>query len=249
MYAGENIETWINEEALENSVAVSLTLARRESSTFDSFMLSQVHFKVVLLGEGRVGKTSIMIRYVEGSYTDKRESTFNASYLDKKIKLPSSPNVLANVAIWDTAGQERFHSLGPIYYRDADGAVVVYDITDAESFTRMKNWTKELRKMVGGEETISIVIVGNKIDLESKRQVNEREAIAYAQSVGALHYNASAKLNTGLDTIFLDLTQRMMDRRKSKPKSSGFVGAGDRQKLVILTPGEETPTERKSTCC
>jgi Ras-related protein Rab-21 len=80
---------------------------------------SVVNFKVVLLGEGCVGKTSIMIRYVEGSYTDRRESTFSAS----------------KVAIWDTAGQERFHSLGPIYYRDADGAVVVYDITDVESFT------------------------------------------------------------------------------------------------------------------
>lgn len=212
--------------------------------------MSQVHFKAVLLGEGRVGKTSIMIRYVEGTYTDRRESTFNASYLDKRIKVGSTE---VNVALWDTAGQERFHSLGPIYYRDADGAVVVYDITDAESFTRMKTWTKELRKMVGGEDSISIVIVGNKIDLESKRQVDEKEAIAYAESVGAVHFKASAKLNTGLDDIFLDLTQRMIDRRKSKPKKSSFGGpvtSGDtRQKLVILTPGEETPTERKSSCC
>mmetsp|Transcript_47091 Transcript_47091/g.56954 ORF Transcript_47091/g.56954 Transcript_47091/m.56954 type:complete len:217 (+) Transcript_47091:87-737(+) len=211
---------------------------------------SVVNFKVVLLGEGRVGKTSIMIRYVENTYTDRRSSTLSASYLDKRISLPHFGD--ANLSIWDTAGQERFHSLGPIYYRDADGAVVVYDITDAESFRRMKSWTKELRKMVGGEDRICIVVVGNKSDLESKRQVQEAEAIAYAESVGAMHFNASAKLNTGLDNIFIQLAQRMIDRRKSLPRKGRLGGApvtGDRQKLVILTPGEETPKERSSSCC
>jgi Ras-related protein Rab-21 len=79
------------------------------------------------------------------------------------------------VAIWDTAGQERFHALGPIYYRDADGALLVYDTTDTDSFAKVKSWVKELRKMVG--EGIVIVIAGNKIDLDRERQVRPRSIV------------------------------------------------------------------------
>ena len=79
-----------------------------------------------------------------------------------------------NLSIWDTAGQERFHALGPIYYRDANGAVLVYDITDADSFTKVKAWIKELRKMLGND--ISLAIAGNKIDLEKQRHVDHHVA-------------------------------------------------------------------------
>ena len=78
------------------------------------------------------------------------------------------------LSIWDTAGQERFHALGPIYYRDANGAVLVYDITDADSFIKVKNWVNELRKMLGND--ISLIIVGNKIDLEKQRHVSHQQA-------------------------------------------------------------------------
>ena len=78
--------------------------------------MSVQRFKVVLLGEGRVGKTSILLRYTRGEYSDRQVSTLQASYLDKKITLGTSE---VQLSIWDTAGQERFHALGPIYYRDA----------------------------------------------------------------------------------------------------------------------------------
>ena len=78
--------------------------------------MSSQRFKVVLLGEGRVGKTSILLRYTRGEYNDKQVSTLQASYLDKKIDVGTTS---VQLSIWDTAGQERFHALGPIYYRDA----------------------------------------------------------------------------------------------------------------------------------
>lgn len=80
-----------------------------------------------------------------------------------------------NLSIWDTAGQERFHALGPIYYRSSDGAILVYDITDQDSFQKVKNWVRELKKMLGTE--IILTIVGNKTDLERDRQVNHEEAV------------------------------------------------------------------------
>jgi Ras-related protein Rab-21 len=154
-------------------------------------------FKVVLLGEGRVGKTSILLRYTKGEYSDKQVSTLQASYLDKKVTINSTQ---VQLSIWDTAGQERFHALGPIYYRDAAGALLVYDITDQQSFDKVKNWVKELKKIVGND--IVIVIAGNKIDMEKNRHVNNSEAESYAASVGAAHFQTSAKTNRGLDDVF-----------------------------------------------
>jgi len=135
-------------------------------------MAGTERFKVVLLGEGRVGKTSILLRYIKGEYSDRQVSTLQASYLDKKLTVGASS---VQLSVWDTAGQERFHALGPIYYRDASGALLVYDITDAESFNKVKNWVRELRKIVGND--IVLIIAGNKVDLEKNRNVNEEEAV------------------------------------------------------------------------
>lgn len=197
-------------------------------------------FKVVLLGEGRVGKTSILLRYIKGEYTHRQVSTLQASYLDKRLTVGSTS---VQLSIWDTAGQERFHALGPIYYRDASGALLVYDITDAESFNKVKNWVKELRKIVGND--IILVIAGNKIDLEKNRNVNEEEAINYAKSVGAIHFNTSAKANKGLDEVFNTLAQKMLESKSTKERSGG--GGAAKQKLVIVDTPEPTPV--KSGCC
>lgn len=188
------------------------------------------HYKVVLLGEGRVGKTSILFRYVDNSYTDGRPSTLQASYLDKHIVIEDEVNYLssrqnrtrreAQLSIWDTAGQERFHSLGPIYYRDAKGAVLVYDITDRPSFDRVKKWTKELRKMVGDSTKICLAIVGNKLDLERQgRAVDSEEAQKYAKSVGAAFFEVSAKTGSGVDDIFVDLTKNLLETVKPSHRS------------------------------
>ena len=124
-------------------------------------------FKIVLLGEGRVGKTSLVRRYVMDEFSDSQKSTVQANmYSSKKLHIDDRT---VNISIWDTAGQERFRALGPIYYRESHGALVVYDITDADTFEKVKEWVRELRKMVG--EEIRICVAGNKADLQSKRQV------------------------------------------------------------------------------
>ena len=97
-------------------------------------------------------------------------------------------------------------------YRDADGACLVYDITDAESFEKVKTWVKELRKIVG--ENICIAMAGNKIDLEKDRHVKESDALAYAKSVGAIHMHTSAKANKGVDEIFTELALRILEKKK-----------------------------------
>jgi len=176
-------------------------------------------FKVVLLGEGRVGKTCLCLRYVQNSFSADQESTIQATYLDKRLNVGKRS---VKLMIWDTAGQERFHALGPIYYRDANGALLVYDITDRDSFTKVRHWVKELRKIVG--KNIIIVIAGNKADMEKKRQVDEAEAEAYAASVGAVHVPTSAKTGKNVEQAFLELTKGML--KQSKAAEGGAAGAG-----------------------
>ena len=123
-------------------------------------------FKTVLLGEGRVGKTSILLRYINNTFSEKQSSTFQASYQEKILNIGNNS---VSLAIWDTAGQERFHALAPIYYRDSNAAILVFDITDKTSFQKVQHWVEELRKIVGKD--IVLIIAANKIDLENKRQV------------------------------------------------------------------------------
>lgn len=104
--------------------------------------------------------------------------------------------------------------MGPIYYRSSDGAILVYDITDQDSFQKVKNWVRELKKMLGSE--IILTIVGNKIDLEKERRVQHQDAVNYAAEVGARHYETSAKVNEGIEELFLDLTNQMVEVRDRK---------------------------------
>eukprot|EP00009_Paramoeba_aestuarina_P001782 CAMPEP_0201506568 /NCGR_PEP_ID=MMETSP0161_2-20130828/483_1 /ASSEMBLY_ACC=CAM_ASM_000251 /TAXON_ID=180227 /ORGANISM="Neoparamoeba aestuarina, Strain SoJaBio B1-5/56/2" /LENGTH=213 /DNA_ID=CAMNT_0047900703 /DNA_START=79 /DNA_END=720 /DNA_ORIENTATION=+ len=179
-------------------------------------MAENHNFKVVVLGEGCVGKTSLVVRYVQNEFYAEHRTTIQASFLSKRINIDGAR---VNVAIWDTAGQERFHALGPIYYRDANGALLVYDITDQDSFLKVKNWVKELRKMLGKD--IVLCIVGNKIDLERNRTVTQREAEAYAATVGANHLQTSAKQTIGVDEVFLNLSKRMLERARTEQAGAG----------------------------
>eukprot|EP00794_Sanderia_malayensis_P012825 gene12825-14141_t len=209
------------------------------------------HLKIVLLGEGCVGKTSLVLRYCQDKFNDKHLQTLQASFLNRKLNIDGKR---INLAIWDTAGQERFHALGPIYYRDSNGAILVYDITDEDSFLKVKNWVKELRKMLGDD--ICLCIAGNKIDLDKDRHVDAEVAEEYAKSVGAKHFHTSAKMNKGIDELFLDLSRTMVEkqsqddtefgtRQQTSAQSSVSLG---KKKVVVVDDG---PQQKKQSggCC
>eukprot|EP00250_Pteridium_aquilinum_P029649 c398_g1_i1 orf=220-834(+) len=195
-------------------------------------------FKVVLLGDGRVGKTSLVSRYVNSVFSDQQTATIQASYLTKRLHVSGT---IVTLAIWDTAGQERFHALGPIYYRDADAALLVYDVTDSDSFKRVKSWVKELRQMA--PKNIVLAIACNKYDLVRGRSLDLQEAESYAASIGANHFVTSAKLNTGIDDVFLDIATRVS--RKSTLESSSST-QGKRGMLII---DDEPSSPPQSKCC
>jgi len=203
------------------------------------------NFKVVLLGEGCVGKTSMVLRYVEDKFNDKHITTIQASFLSKKLNISGKR---LNLSIWDTAGQEKFHALGPIYYRESHGAVLVYDITDQDSFQKVKNWVVELKRMLG--ENVCLAIAGNKSDLEQQRTVSQQDAERYAESVGAAHYSTSAKLNRGIEDMFFELCQAMIEHAEKQMIESGNgqrLGLGAGRGSVVVVDDETEAA--KSGCC
>ncbi|VEL13640.1 unnamed protein product [Protopolystoma xenopodis] len=151
---------------------------------------SQVHFKLVVLGESAVGKSSIVLRFVKSQYNEYQEATIGVG----------DPSVAVKFEIWDTAGQERYHSLAPMYYRGAQAAVVVYDITNSESFQRAKGWVSELNEKSTAVKVIALA--GNKSDLYTQRAVPIVEAQQYANGSGLIFMETSAKTGANVIDLF-----------------------------------------------
>lgn len=170
-------------------------------------------FKLVLLGESAVGKSSIVHRFVKDSFDDFRESTIGAAFLTQTIQLDELTTI--KFEIWDTAGQERYKSLAPMYYRNANAAIVVYDITQETSLERAKSWIKELQRQAN--QDIVIALAGNKVDLDQERQVSKDIAEAFAKEENLLFFEVSAKSGEGIKEIFTKIAENLPLEAQLKP--------------------------------
>jgi small GTP-binding protein len=170
-------------------------------------------FKLVLLGESSVGKSSLVLRFVKGQFHEFQESTIGAAFLTQTVTIDDTT---VKFEIWDTAGQERYHSLAPMYYRGAQAAIVVYDITNKESFQKAQTWVKELQRQAS--PNIVIALAGNKIDLANKRVVSYEEAKAYADECSLLFMETSAKTAANVMDIFTSIAKKL-------PKNEASSGA------------------------
>jgi small GTP-binding protein len=164
--------------------------------------LKKYSFKLVLLGEASVGKSSIAIQAIKREFSTYQEATIGASYFTHTVPLTDC-NV--KFEIWDTAGQERYHCLAPMYYRGATVAIIVYDVTCKSSYGAAQRWIKELKQQ-GNSNTI-IMLVGNKMDLNSERQVDMDEVKQYAEDHKFLFIETSAKNNYNIQEMFKQLAE------------------------------------------
>ncbi|XP_048251202.1 ras-related protein RHN1-like [Haliotis rufescens] len=170
--------------------------------------------KVVVLGSQGVGKTSVVIRYVGGMFSKAVSPTIGASFFTYKMTVD---NYRVKLQVWDTAGQERFRSMAPMYYRKANAAMLVYDITSSDSFYDIKDWVKELKKNV--DTPIVMCLIGNKADLDSGRKVSVADAQEYADSIDALFAETSALKNIGIEEAFLQVAKQLIRVYETYPNS------------------------------
>lgn len=174
-------------------------------------------FKMVLVGNMSVGKTSLVLRYTDDSFSTNYKTTIG---VDFKVKtLDMGRDGLVKLQIWDTGGQERFRSIVSSFYRGTDGLIVVYDITDKGSFEHVTHWYREAQ--YNGLDSYNIqcplLLVGNKSDLTMERAVTFQEGQALAQQLGMSFIETSAKDKTNVEQAFLCMARSILEVRKGNP--------------------------------
>ncbi|CAG4963663.1 unnamed protein product [Colias eurytheme] len=186
-----------------------------------------------------VGKTSLVVRYIGKMFSKHISPTIGASFFTCNINVDDAR---VKLQVWDTAGQERFRSMAPMYYRNANAALLVYDITSAGSFAAIKGWVKELQSNV--PEAMVLALVGNKCDLDACRAVSRGEATAYAADIGAQYCETSALHDQGIDQVFLNTATSLLQLSATSLVSSlrSYDSVDGEERLPFGNPTEETAT-------
>jgi small GTP-binding protein len=196
-------------------------------------MSDYTNLKVVVLGDSAVGKTSLALRFVTGTFKLDTDSTVGASFITKTMTVGHQK---LKFNIWDTAGQERYRAIVRMYYKEVNAALLVYDITKQDSFTNLARWHSELKKHV--EDDVIVVVVANKDDLVGEEAISINEAKAFASRIGARYFRTSCKNDVGVTEMFSEVGQECFSRTPSASKL--------RQSVSL---NEAEPKKKKSSCC
>ncbi|OZJ05499.1 GTP-binding protein ryh1 [Bifiguratus adelaidae] len=192
-------------------------------------------FKLVFLGEQSVGKTSLITRFMYDTFDAQYQATIGIDFLSKTMYLEDRT---VRLQLWDTAGQERFRSLIPSYIRDSSVAVVVFDITNRNSFMNTNKWIDDVRAERGND--VIIVLVGNKTDLNDKRQVTPEEGEKKAKEFNVMYIETSAKAGHNVKTLFRKIAQAL----PGMENTMGNEGASTATKVDLNT----TQNQDSSSC-
>jgi small GTP-binding protein len=174
-------------------------------------------FKILLLGDSGVGKSSLLLRYTKHEFNVDMRSTIGVEFALKYLKMD---NFQLKVQIWDTAGMERYRSITSAYYKGAKGVIIVYDICREKSFENVDKWIEDFKSKA--DEDAVILLIGNKNDLDDKREVNKEEAELKAQKNKFAFMETSAKDNNNVDKAFETLFKEIV--KNYKDKNGGDIG-------------------------
>ena len=195
-------------------------------------------FKLVFLGEQSVGKTSLITRFMYDSFDDTYQATIGIDFLSKTMYLEDRT---VRLQLWDTAGQERFQSLIPSYIRDSTVAVVVYDITNTNSFRQTSKWMDVVRRERGSD--VIIVLVGNKTDLSDKRQVAIDEGERKARQLNVMFIESSAKSGYNIKQLFRRVAAALPGMESPEEKNDK-----DLIEVKLKDSSAAEPNENESGC-
>ena len=196
------------------------------------------NYKIVVVGASGVGKTSLVQRLVDGTYSEEKQSTVGVEFKTYSV---TTDLETAKFSIWDTAGQERFRSVSKAYFRGAAGGVLCFSIDNQTSFADLDAWLNDLQSLAS--PNAAILMIGNKCDLASERQVTQDEAKDFAERHGIEYLETSAKNGKNVSEAFVRLAKTLAERVKQGKLSPSF------QSPPIQT---QTPTDdikQKLICC
>ena len=198
--------------------------------------------QLLILGDSSVGKTSLITRYTNGTFKDEYLATVG---LDYHSKIEDIDNKTVQIKLWDTAGQERYKALTQNYFRNSEGVLLVYDVTNIESFDNLKEWISSIKKNIEGQNVFfPVVIVGNKIDMEESREIKKEDAEIFANNNNYTYYETSAKTGEGVDNSIRELVTQIIN----KPEQNDDQKEA-RMNSVQIEGNKNEENKKKKGCC
>ena len=200
-------------------------MSKKQKSSYER----NIEAKIITLGDSRVGKTSLIVRFIEGTFAESYMSTVGFDLKFKSIKLKNGQ--VLKLMIHDTAGQERFKSLAANYIKKADGILLVYDITDNYSFNNIGNWMLDINNK--SEENVPVILIGNKSDLNDQRKISYEDGLKFAEKNEIHFYETSCENGENVEKSFMDLAEqiyKLIENKKTHDEKNQSLSNKKKQK-------------------
>lgn len=212
-------------------------------------------YKYIIIGDSGVGKSCILLQFTQNEFDQNKENTVGVEFGNKIISVDGLP---VKLQIWDTAGQEQFKSITRSYYRAVAGALLVYDVTNSESFADVKKWLDEAKQNANPE--LVVILCGNKIDLPSERKVSFDQGKRLATENNIFYMECSAKSRLNIDDLFLTVAKAIkekVDSGRIDPaveehgvrKMEKLIGSKNKSGKKLASKDEALPDKKKKKCC
>ena len=205
--------------------------------------MNEINLKILLIGDSTVGKTSILFRYINDEFPECYMSTIGVEY---KIKALIINGKKVNLRIWDTSGQERYRSITQNFYRNANGILFVFDITNKESFNNIKIWLTDSENC---ETKVTKILIGNKIDLKDERKVDMEAIEKFAEKKEMKYFETSAKEGINIDEIFRELAEQILGNKTDEEINEEYKDINKNNNSLYNLNNNKEELKKKRSCC
>lgn len=192
--------------------------------------------QLLIIGDSTVGKTSILSRFTEGTFSPNYLATVGLDFFTKDEYFN---NKIVRIKIWDTAGQERYKALTQGFFRNAHGILIVYDVTNSETFDNLKYWVQSIHTHLGEKGNVKVIIIGNKIDL--KREIKKEDAQKYAEENGYKYFETSALSGEGIEESIKYLVQQVLESQAKNQEANN-------NDKIRISKDDNKKEEKKCNC-